>query len=289
MANAVNNTLAKAQPRQKFSVAIQSEGYKRLIANTLSDPKVVARFTANIMSAVAVNPTLQECDPATILAGGLLGENLKLSPSPQLAQFYLVPFKNKNKNCMDAQFILGYRGLLQLAIRSGYYRKINVIPIKEGELKKYDELNEIFDAELIEDHDEREKATTIGYYAMLEYLNGFRKCIYWSKAKMMRHADEYSKAFSADSYKKLLDGKIPQTELWKYSSFWYKDFDAMACKTMLRQLISKWGMMSTELQMAMESDEGIVKTKDGQLDGVEFITDDEPIVLDATVEPDPLA
>ena len=94
---------------------------------------------------------------------------------------------------------------------------------------------------------------------MFEYMNGFRKTMYWSKKKMLSHADKYSMAFNAQSYKKLLDGQIPQKDLWKYSSFWYKDFDGMAYKTMLRQLISKWGIMSIEMQTAMEKDMAEIK------------------------------
>lgn len=131
--------------------------------------------------------------------------------------------------------------------------------IKEGELIKYDPLSEEIEVKLIEDDEVRENTQTIGYYAMFEYMNGFRKTMYWSKKKMLSHADKYSMAFNAQSYKKLLDGQIPQKDLWKYSSFWYKDFDGMAYKTMLRQLISKWGIMSIEMQTAMEKDMAEIK------------------------------
>ena len=263
----MNNAMQPQQP--KFSVAITTKGYQNLINNTLGDPKRAQRFVAAITSAVAVNPQLQDCDAGSILAGGLLGESLSLSPSPQLGQYYLVPFKQKAKfdrsghlispECLKAQFILGYKGYIQLAIKSGYYKKLNVIEIKEGELKGFDPLNEVIDCVLIDDYAAREKAETIGYYAMFEYLNGFRKAIYWSKEKMLTHADTYSQAFSADAYRKLLAGEIPDKDLWKYSSFWYKNFDDMAKKTMLRQLISHWGIMSTELQQAYNSDSMLVE------------------------------
>lgn len=131
--------------------------------------------------------------------------------------------------------------------------------IKEGELIKYDALTEEIEINLIEDDETREQTPTVGYYAMFEYMNGFRKTMYWSKKKMLSHADKYSMAFNAESYKKILDGKIPQKDLWKYSSFWYKDFDGMAYKTMLRQLISKWGIMSIDMQTAMEKDMATIK------------------------------
>lgn len=274
-----NNIPMKQKP--KFSVAITTSGYQKLIANTLRDPQRANRFIAAITSAVAVNPALQECDAGSILSGALLGESLNLSPSPQLGQYYLVPFDvklkgpdgktlwlldDKGKHITDAngkwkaatekkaQFVLGYKGYIQLAIRSGYYKKLNVLEIKEGELRSFDPLNEVIECMIITDWEKREAAPTIGYYAMFEYTNGFRKAIYWSKGQMLSHADTYSPAFSATAYESMMNGQIPDSEMWKYSSFWYKDFDGMAKKTMLRQLISKWGIMSTELQNAFEND-----------------------------------
>ena len=277
-----NSLAAKAKP--KFSVAIQSDAYKNLINNTLNDPKRASRFIANITSAVSVNPVLQECDAATILSAGLLGEALNLSPSPQLGQFYMVPYEDKKRGCKVAQFQLGYKGYIQLAIRSGQYRKINVLPIKEGELVSFDPMTEEIEVNLIEDDELREKTPTAGYYAMFEYVNGFRKAIYWSYKKMLNHADQYSKAFSKKAYQDLKDGKIPQSDLWKYSSFWYKNFDDMACKTMLRQLISKWGIMSIEMQKALEYDQGVGIVKDGKASGVEYVdSPDADLVIEPTV------
>lgn len=228
---------------KKFSVQIQTDVYQRLINNTLGDKNVAQRFIAAISSAVAVNPNLQLCDAGSILSGALLGESLKLAHSPQLGHYFLVPYNTQEGK--KAQFQLGYKGYIQLAIRSGEYTRINVVDIKEGELKSIDILNEEITAVMIDDPDAREKAKTTGYYAMFELRNGFRKAIYWSKAKMEAHAKEYSKAFS---------GKTND-------SFWHKDFDGMAFKTMLRQLISKWGIMSIEMQNAFQSDMGVLDEK----------------------------
>ena len=175
----------------------------------------------------------------------------------------MVPFNDKKKGCKVAQFQLGYKGYIQLAERTGYYKKINVLAIKEGELVKYDPLNEEIEVNMIEDDEIRENAPTVGYFAMFEYMNGFRKTMYWTKKKMLAHADRYSQAFDKESYKKILEGKIPQDDMWKYSSYWYKDFDGMAFKTMLRQLISKWGIMSIDMQKAYESDMATIQD-DGQ-------------------------
>lgn len=285
--------LQSTQQQPKFSVAITTKGYQSLINNTLGDPDRAKRFVAAITSAVAVNPQLQTCEAGSILAGGLLGESLNLSPSPQLGQYYLVPFKQKAKydrqgnmvspECYKAQFVLGYKGYIQLAIRSGYYKKLNVIEIKEGELVHFDPLNEEIECRLIDDFEKREQAETTGYYAMFEYVNGFRKAIYWSKEKMMTHADSFSQAFSAQAYKRLLAGEIPDKDLWKFSSFWYKNFDDMAKKTMLRQLISRWGVMSTELQQAFAGDASLVEVDAEQ----GFVTTPaDEAVMDALESPD---
>lgn len=233
-----NQQLAQQGQRPKFSTLISTKGYQNMINSTLRDPKRAQRFVASITSAVATNPALQECDPATILSGALLGESLGLSPSPQLGQYYLVPFNNTKKGCKDAQFQMGYKGYVQLALRSGYYKHLNVLAVKEGELARWDPFSEEITLDLIPDETQRENTLTIGYAAMFEYLNGFRKTIYWSREKMENHAAKYSKGYAAR----------------KDYTFWEKDFDAMAYKTMLRQLISKWGVMSIDLQTAFEQD-----------------------------------
>lgn len=275
--------MTQASQKPKFSVAITTEGYQKLINNTLGDPNRAKRFISAITSAVAVNPALQECDAGSILAGALLGESLNLSPSPQLGQYYLVPFENKVKengktvylrdekgNILKddkgkwialtekkAQFVLGYKGYIQLALRSGYYADLDVLVIHEGEYKGRDRRTGKPIFEFFEDEDYAETQPVIGYMAYYEYLNGFVKNIYWSKDKVMRHADKYAPAFSAEAYQKLLAGEIPEKEMWRYSSDWYGDFDGMAKKTMIRQLISRWGVMSTELQTAFEKDSSV--------------------------------
>ena len=139
--------------------------------------------------------------------------------------------------------------------------------IKKGELTYYNPFDDEIEFNPIQDFDERENAETVGYYAMFEYLNGFKKVLYWSKKQMLKHADKYSPAFSLNatggqypkvSYEDFLAKKYPEKDEWKYSSFWYKDFDGMAKKTMLRQLISKWGVMSSEMQTAFENDSKVM-------------------------------
>lgn len=255
----VNNSLTQTQDNKKvsFSNFLTNQFVKQKIIETVGG-KDSQKFMTSILSAVTNNPTLQECDQMSVLNCAFLGQALNLVPSPQLGQYYMVPFKNTKKGIKEAQFQLGYKGYIQLAIRSGYYKKINVVAIKEGELVKYDPLEEILEVRLIANDEQREQTPTAGYFAMFEYMNGFRKTLYWSKDKMLAHADKYSQAFSKDIYQKILAGEIPQEDMWKYSSFWYKDFDGMAYKTMLRQLISKWGIMSTQMQEAYSKDMAVL-------------------------------
>lgn len=283
---AVGNSLAKkAQVQQSSLTVYLAKDAVRNQINSVVGGKNGARFISSIVSAVQVNPALQECTNPSIVSAALLGESLNLSPSPQLGQYYMVPYDNSKKGVKEAQFQIGYKGYIQLAIRSGQYKKLNVLAIKEGELIRFDPLNEEIEVRLIEDEELREEAPTIGYYAMFEYTNGFRKALYWSKRKMLAHADKYSKAFFIKettvktrygtkkrvSFADFEAGNYPKDDEWMYSSFWYKDFDGMAYKTMLRQLISKWGITSIEMQTAVNADMAVIR-EDGSMDYV----DNEP-------------
>lgn len=258
---AVGNSLAKRQQKTGLTAYLTNDAVKNQINNVIGG-KNGDRFISSIVSAVQTNSALQECTNPSILSAALLGESLKLSPSPQLGQYYMVPFNKNKKGFKEAQFQLGYKGYIQLAIRSGQYKKLNVLAIKEGELVRFDLLNEEIEVNLIEDEEAREEAATVGYYAMFEYTNGFKKAMYWSKKKMEAHALKYSKGYKAK----------------KGYTFWEKDFDAMAYKTMLRQLISKWGIMSIDMQSAMDADMAVIH-EDGTKDYVDM-ENDENVVAD---------
>ena len=261
---AVVNSLAKRQQKTSLTAYLTNDAVKNQINNVIGG-KNGSRFVSSIISAVQVNPALQECTNPSILSAALLGESLKLSPSPQLGQYYMVPFNNNKKGYKEAQFQLGYKGYIQLAIRSGQYKKLNVLAIKEGELVRFDPLNEEIEVNLIDDEEAREETETIGYYAMFEYTNGFKKAMYWSKKKMEAHALKYSKGYQAK----------------KGYTFWEKDFDAMAYKTMLRQLISKWGIMSIDMLSAMDADMAVIH-EDGTKDYVD-IDNEETVAADQEI------
>lgn len=268
----VNNTLAARPNRVGLTAYLTQDAVKDQIAKVVGG-KDGQRFITAIISAVNTNSQLQQCTNPSILSAALLGESLKLSPSATLGHYYMVPYKDKEKG-MVAQFQLGYKGYIQLAIRSGMYKKLNVLAIKEGELVRFDPLNEEIEVNLIQDEEARENAPTVGYYAMFEYINGFRKAIYWSKTKMEKHALRYSQGYRSD--------KKNKTEY----TFWSKDFDGMAYKTMLRQLISKWGIMSIDMQTAMEKDQAVI-SEDGSANYVEMTEETSAVEVAPAPEPTP--
>lgn len=224
----------KSQERQLSITSFMTNANVQANIARCVAPNEKDRFVSAIISAVNANPNLARCSNGSILNAALLGYSLKLSHSPQLGQYYFVPYQNKG--ILEAQFQLGYRGLIQLAIRSGYYKKINALAIKEGELISYDPLNEDIVVKLIDDPEAREKAKTIGYYGMFEYTNGFRKCVYWSAAKMEAHKNKFAKS----------------------KNVWAANYEAMALKTVIRNLLSKWGIMSIDMQTAMDADDAII-------------------------------
>lgn len=252
------NAVANAQ-KQGFAAMIKSDAVQKSLSGTLGDAMKAKTFTASLISAVSTNPQLRECDGMSIISAALLGESLKLSPSPQLGQIYFVPFRDNKSGTTKATFQLGWRGYYQLALRSGQYRNLDAVAVKEGELEDYNPITGEIKLNPISDPVAREHAKTIGYYAFFELTNGFKKQMYWSKEKMEQHALKYSMGYKAK----------------KGYTFWEKDFDSMALKTMYRQLIGKYGIMSIDMQKAYANDSTIQPS---------VLEDDEaPIYFDAEV------
>ena len=241
------NTSVTKSSNQKvgFATFCSSPAVRQNIANVVGE-KGTAQFISSVVSAVQTNKALSECTNSSIFSAALLGQALNLSPSPQLGQFYLVPYKDRKSGISEAQFQLGAKGYKQLAIRSGQYKKIVTSVVKEGELKSFNPITEEYVFEPVTDVKVRESLPVVGYYASFTLVNGFQKEIYWSKEKMVEHAKRYSQGYRSDCQK------------GTQYTFWSKDFDGMAEKTMIRQLISKWGIMSIDLQKAYESDMGVL-------------------------------
>lgn len=240
---------------------LASPNVKANVVSVIGEKKTPT-FISSVVSAVQTNPQLAKCSNKSILSAALLGESLDLTPSPQLGQYYIVPYGD------EAQFQMGAKGYKQLAIRSGQYKKIVTSNIKEGELKSYNPITEEFVFEPILDEKQRNELPTVGYYAMFVLNNGFTKELYWSKEKMEAHAKQYSKGYANDLKKGT-----------KYT-FWSKDFDGMAEKTMIRQLISKWGIMSIMMQKAFEGDMGVI----GEDGSVHYVDNEHDAKEDAQTD-----
>ena len=232
----INNSLVRKEAG--ITEYLQVDKVKNQIINAVGSD--YQRFISSIISAVSQNKELQTCSNVSILNCALLGETLNLSPSPQLGQYFMIPFDTKDGK--KATFQMGYKGYLQLAIKSGNYKKINVIAIKEGELIRFNPLLEELEVNLIDDYDLREKTKTIGYYGRLEFMNGFSKSIYWNLNQMENHAKRYSSMYRKD------------LQTGSKKSYWSLDFDSMAYKTILKQLLSKWGILTKDLQTAIDAD-----------------------------------
>ncbi|MEC1257688.1 recombinase RecT [Bacillus subtilis] len=184
--------------------------------------KRASQFTASILSLYSSENTLQKADPMSVISSAMVAATLDLPVDKNLGYAWIVPYKGR------AQFQLGYKGYIQLALRTGQYKSINCIPVHKGELQKWNPLTEEIDI----DFEKRESESVIGYAAYFELLNGFRKTVYWTKAQVEKHKKKFSK-----------------------SDFgWGKDWDAMALKTVLKSMLSKWGILSVEMQKAVIED-----------------------------------
>ena len=248
-----NNSLVQSRKNVPFTVAIQGQGIQRMLQASFSTPQAITKFTADLMAAVTSTPGLKDCDPASIVSAGLQCAALNLSTSPAVGEAWIVPYGNK------ATFQIGKNGLVQLAIRSGQYKDIDTIEVRQGEYKGRDKETGKPRFEFIEDDEMRESLPIVGYLAYLEMLNGFKKSVYFSKDKMLKWAARYSPAFKVDMYKKYVQYQetgegLTDSELRQCSSPWYERFDSMAEKTVLRQLLQKWGVKSRDMVKALEQD-----------------------------------
>ncbi|OLQ51773.1 recombinase RecT [Bacillus licheniformis] len=230
---ATNQSIKNNIQMKQKNAPVQPQG--ATMKGLLSSPSVIKRFeevlgkratqfTASILSLYNSEQMLQKTDPMSVISSAMVAATLDLPIDKNLGYAWIVPYGGK------AQFQLGYKGYIQLALRTGQYKSINCIPIHEGELQKWNPLTE----EIEIDFEKQESDAVIGYAAYFELINGFRKTVYWTKAQVEKHKKKFSK-----------------------SDFgWKNDWDAMALKTVLKAVLSKWGILSVEMQKAViEEDE----------------------------------
>ena len=228
------------------------------------------QFVTTLATMVGSNPALNECDRASLMGCALKATSMNLPIDQNLGMAYIIPYKNKG--IPQAQMQIGYKGLIQLAQRSGQILSINSVEVKEGEFKGRDVLGEPMIEWLPED--ERVSKKTIGYMAGIRLINGFTKIIYWTIAEIEQHAQKYSQAYR---YAK----KVGQKD-----AIWIEGFDSMAKKTLLKALIGKYAPMTTELQEAIKSDQAVILTNpDTEEETIVYIdNEEEPVEKPQTID-----
>lgn len=214
-------------PAQLMRAVVNAEASQALLKDSLKEN--AGAFAASVIDLYSSDTYLQNCAPQAVFAEVLKAVSLKLPINKQLGFAYIIP--RRDHGVWKPVFQLGYKGYIQLCMRTGAYRYVNAGPVYEGELKSVDKLSGAVDLS-----GEATSDAVIGYFAYMETLNGFRKCLYWSKEKLVRHVSRYS-----DSYK-------------SGNKIWRDNFEEMATKTALRYLLSHWGVMSTEMEQAFQAD-----------------------------------
>lgn len=236
-------------------------------------------FMASVTSMVNADQNLAQCDPTSLFMACLTAAALDLPINKSLGQAHIVPFRNNKANVTEAQFILGWRGYIQLAQRSGQYNTINSGDVREGEIAKRDRLSGALTFEWCEDDDERAKLPIIGYVAYFKLVSGFEKMLYMSTKEIEDHARKYSKSYQSD------------LKFKSQHSLWSTDFNVMAQKTVIRLLIGKYGPMSIDMQKAFDADYGVIR-EDGRTDYVDVDLQDvgasneqKQAIIEANTEP----
>ena len=227
----IQNAMQRAQTDNKpQSIAslvnsrLESDGYNKRLEQLLGERK--EQFISSMVSVITGNAKLQEAflaNPGNVVACGVQAAAYDLPLDPALGFAYIVPYGNK------ATFVMGFRGMIQMALRSGAYEKINVVEVMPGEIKRYDRMREDIEIEFIEDEEERSKLTPVGWVGYFRLVNGMEKTIYMSRKQI----DEHERKHRKGAY---------------MSTTWRDYYNEMAAKTVLRRLLSKWGILSVSYQ-----------------------------------------
>ena len=284
MAGKIQNQIAKSANQQ---VAPAQQSVNQLMNTMLDGEKLrgrfnellgnrSAQFVSSLVSMVNGSPELQKAfyeAPMTVIQAGLKAAAFDLPIDQNLGYAYIVPFKNNKKDAQgnwtskhEATFILGWKGMHQLALRTGAYKTINVVDIREGELKSYNRLTEETEIEFIDDDDLRESKQIIGYLGYYRLVNGAEKTIYMT----VKQIENHEKKFRKGQY---------------MGKGWRDDFDAMARKTVYRKLIGKWGVMSIQYQNAQEGASLAEQMREEYIDDAPaMVFDAEPVVDESTGE-----
>lgn len=259
---ALKNQIANKQESTK-QVSAQSLGLKSLLNTPTVKKKFeqvlekkAPQFMSSLLNLYSGDPNIREAEPMSIISSAMVAASLDLPIDKNLGYAWIVPFYDSKKGHKAAQFQLGYKGYIQLALRTGQYKGINVIPVREGELVKWNRLTE----ELELDLEGAKSEKVVGYCGYFKLINGFEKTVYWTKDEIESHRIKHNK----------MKDKKALNNVWK------SDYDAMAMKTVLRNMLGKWGILSVEMQKAVLEDEQERELKDVTDD----VEDDGPEIID---------
>lgn len=229
---------------RKFNETITRTNTQSYLQRVLGDKK--NSFITNLTSLVANNINLQACEPLSLMYAGIKATALDLPLDQNLGFAYVIPYKNTKKGIVEAQFQIGYKGFIQLSIRSGQFQTMNVVEIREGELIH----SNLLTGEIsFKPMPNRESLPIIGYASYFRLTNGFEKTLYSTVGEVMAHAKRYSQTFSS------------KNDYVRQSSTWSTDFDEMAKKTVLKSLLAKYAPMSIDMQTAIRSDQAVITEK----------------------------
>jgi len=256
-----NGKTAVARPIDKLKNILAAQSVQEQFKSVLAENS--GAFVASIIDLYNTDRTLQMCDAKNVVMEALKAASLKLPINKQLGFAWIVPYRDSKTGQYIPTFQLGYKGYVQLCMRTGAYRYINADVVYEGELVKHDKLT----GEIEIDPEKRTGDKKVGYFAFIETLNGFRKTLYMTVEEVTRHAQQYSKSYG------------------NKNSVWATDFDAMALKTCLRLLLSKYGIMSVEMQRAyIEDSADTVQLADEAIEGTGEIFEGEVIEVTESKE-----
>lgn len=262
MENQIQTTQQGVSTLKRFNACIASEQTQNYLQQVLHERK--SSFVNNLVALVSNQTNLQECAPMSLVYAALKATALNLPLDPNLGFAYIIPYKNNKKNTTEAQFQIGYRGLIQLAIRSGQYLLLNVTEVRHGEYRGENLLTGEVDIAMVPN---RESQPVIGYVAFFKLVNGFTKVLYMTVEKVKEHALRYSQTYSS------------KYDYVRKSSKWTTDFDEMAKKTVLKLLLGKFGPLSVEMQNAIQNDQAVIDDQ-GEAQYLDNPEEQQPAVED---------
>ena len=262
MAN--SQAVATRNTEKSFTIEnwVESENIKQKFREVLD--KGAGAFVTSILSLVKSTPQLAAAEPKTIISAAMTAATLKLPIDPNLGFAYIIPYGK------EAQFQMGYKGYIQLAMRTGQYKTINAAVVYEGQIEDIDFIT----GEIIRGKKKSDKV--VGYVAYFELVNGFKKTLYMSAEDMLRHATTFSKAYQYDK------------RSGKSASVWTTNFEAMGLKTVIKQLISKYGIMSIDMQ-GMALSEALSADKDYERPAEQNVTPLEEAAEAQTIDVEEVA